>query len=129
MVHKPLDIVFQLTGPTDSMRPPYLHISDWSFSGLLPVDTHYFPIPWYYFLFSLAFIIPRFVSLMDFIHMPFTFFFQIIKPKITLELAQAACHLDKSSIIASLVNHHPAVETVCVLLSFISCLLWQFLGE
>lgn len=56
-------------------------------------------------------------------------FFQIIKPKITLELAQAACHLDKSSIIASLVNHHLAVETVCMLLSFISCLLWQFLGE
>lgn len=46
-------------------------------------------------------------------------FFQIIKPKITLESAKAACHLDKSYILASPVNHHLALATFCMLLSFI----------
>lgn len=43
VVYKPLDRVFQVTGPVDSISPLYrLHISRWIFSGLLPPDTCYF---------------------------------------------------------------------------------------
>lgn len=75
VICKPLDTVFRLTGTADSFSSPYfLHISKRSFPGLLPPDTCYFPIPWYYFFFSLVFITPKFVSLIDFIHVPLTFF-------------------------------------------------------
>ena len=56
-------------------------------------------------------------------------FFQIIKPKITLELTQASCHLDKLYIMASPVNHHLAFATFCKSLSSISCLPWQPSGK
>ena len=52
-VCKPLETVFQLTGPADSIRPRYLlHISKGSFSGLLPPDTCYFPTPLHCFFLS-----------------------------------------------------------------------------
>lgn len=52
-------------------------------------------------------------------------FFQIIKPKITLEIAHTTCHLDKFYIVASSVSHHLALATFHKSLSFSRCLFWQ----
>lgn len=56
---------------------------------LLPYTSALFPLPHWHL--QLPGLYRLWISFMY--HLPF--FFQIIKPKITLELAQAVCHLDK----------------------------------